>query len=147
MRVEGDMAVLVNVCLHHLHANSTMSPSCARCAPTGSNASLVHYYGQSTAWGAPAALHAAACADQNRATLSTQLADRSARVPQLLGSGAYMAMELCRSLCEGREAARGPGAASKVQKWSAWRHSPCAPRTHSAPLPALSLGCRVAMDV
>jgi hypothetical protein len=81
--------------LHHLHAIITMSPSCARCAPTGSNASLVHHYGLPTAWGAPAALHAAACADRNSATLSTQLSDRSARAPQLLGSGAYMAMEQC----------------------------------------------------
>jgi hypothetical protein len=89
------MAVLANVFLHNSDAISAMSPSCARCAPTGSNASLVHYYGQSTVWGAPACLHAAACADQNSVALSTQLADRSARVPQLLGSGAYMAMELC----------------------------------------------------
>jgi hypothetical protein len=139
------MAVLVNDLLHNSHAIITMSPSCARCAPTDSDASLVHYYGQSTAWGAPAALHAAACADQNSATLSPQLSDRSARVPQLLGSGAYMAMEQCRSLWEGREAARGPGAASpKVV-----RMAPLAMRssTHSAPVPALSLGCRVAMDV
>jgi hypothetical protein len=45
-----------------LHAISTMSPCSARCAPTGSNASLVHHYGLPTAWGAPACLHAAACA-------------------------------------------------------------------------------------
>jgi hypothetical protein len=89
------MAVLVDVLLHDSHAISTMSPSCARWAPTGSNASLVHYYGQPKSWGAPACLHAAACADQNRVTLSTQLADHSARAPQLLGSGAYMAMEQC----------------------------------------------------
>jgi hypothetical protein len=66
------MAVLVNVFLHHSHAISTMPPSCARCAPTGSDASLVHYYGQPTAWGAPACLHAAACADRNSVTLSMQ---------------------------------------------------------------------------
>jgi hypothetical protein len=60
-RVERDMAVLVNTFCSSSHAISTMSPSCARCAPTGSNASLVHYYGQPTAWGAPACLYAAAC--------------------------------------------------------------------------------------
>jgi hypothetical protein len=81
--------------LHHSHAISSMSPSCARCAPTGSNASLVHYCGQSTAWGAPAALHAAACADRNSVMLSPQLSDRSARAPQLLDSGVYMAMGQC----------------------------------------------------
>jgi hypothetical protein len=95
MRVERDMAVLVNVFLHHSHAISTMSPSCARCAPTGSNASLVHHYGLPTAWGAPACLHAAACADRNSATLSSQLSDHSARAPQLLDSGVSMAMKQC----------------------------------------------------
>jgi hypothetical protein len=89
MRVERDMAVLVDVCLH---AISSMPPSSARCAPTGSSASLVHHFGLPTAWGASACLHAAACADRNSVPLSPQLSDRSARAPQLLGSGAYMAM-------------------------------------------------------
>jgi hypothetical protein len=78
--------------LQHSHGNSTMPPSCARRAPTDSNASLVHYYGLPTAWGAPACLHAAACADQNSVTLSPQLADRSTSAPQLLDSGVSMAM-------------------------------------------------------
>jgi hypothetical protein len=125
MRVEGDMAVLVNVFLHDSHEISTMSPSCARCAPTGSNASLVHYYGQPTAWGAPAALHAAACVDQNRVTLSTRLGDRSARAPHLQDSGVSMAMGQCRSLWQGREAVRGPVAASQNVVCEA--PAPCAP--------------------
>jgi hypothetical protein len=104
MRAERVMAVLVHVCLH---AISTMPPSCARCAPTGSNASLVHHYGLPTAWGAPACLHAAACADRNRVTLSPQLSDRSARAPQLLHSGLYMVMDQCRSLEGGPQAVRG----------------------------------------
>jgi hypothetical protein len=141
-RVEKDMAVLVNVLLHHLHEISTTSPSCARCAPTDSN--LVQY-GLPTAWGAPACLHAAACADHNRATQSTQLADHSARAPQLLGSGAYMAMDQCQSLEGGPQGGAGPGAASpKVVRMASLAMRP---RTHSAPVPALSLGCRVAMDV
>jgi hypothetical protein len=114
-----------------------MSPSCARCAPTRSDASLVPYYGQSTAWEAPACLHAAACADRNRVTLSTQLADRSARAPQLLGSGVPMAMDQCQSLCEGLEAARGPGAASPNVVCEApapcAQHSQGAPPSHSGP--------------
>jgi hypothetical protein len=114
-----------------LHAISTMSPSCARCAPTDSNASLVHHYGLPTTWGAPACLHAAACADRNRATLSMQLADRSARAPQLLGSGAYMAMELCRSLEGGPQAGRGPGAASPNVVCEA--PAPCAPAPAGRP--------------
>jgi hypothetical protein len=54
MRVYIDMAVIVNVCLHHSHMISTMSPSCALCSPTSSDASLFHYYGLTKAWGAPA---------------------------------------------------------------------------------------------
>jgi hypothetical protein len=47
MRVEGDMAVILNgffarFACDQLLIISTMSPSCARCAPTGSNASVVH---------------------------------------------------------------------------------------------------------
>jgi hypothetical protein len=95
MRVEGDVAVLENVFLHDSHEISTMSPSCARCAPTGSNASLVYHYGLPTAWGRPACLPSAACEDRNSVTLSTQLADRSARAPQLLDSGVSMAMGQC----------------------------------------------------
>jgi hypothetical protein len=111
MRVERDMAVLVNVCFA---CDQTMPPSCARCAPTGSNASLVHYYGQSTAWGAPACLHEAACADRNSVTLSPQFGDRSARAPQLLHSGLYMAMEPCRSLEGGPRG--GAGAWGRISK-------------------------------
>jgi hypothetical protein len=46
-------------------------------------------------------------ADRNRVTMSPQLSDRSARAPQLLHSGLYMAMELCRSLEGGPQAVRG----------------------------------------
>jgi hypothetical protein len=130
-RVERDMAVIANVFLHDSRAISAMSPSCALCAPTGSDASLVHHYGLPTAWGAPACLHAAACADRNSVMLMTQLGDRSARAPQLLGSGAYMAMELCRSLCEGRKAVRGPGAASPNVVCEA--PAPCAPAPAGRP--------------
>jgi hypothetical protein len=131
--------------LHHAHAISTMSPSCARCASTGSNASLVYYYGLPTAWGAPACLHAAACADRNSVSLSPQLYDRSARAPQLLHSGLYMAMEQCRSLWENREAVRGPLAASPNVVRMASRAMRSS--TRSTPLPALKLRSVTAMDV
>jgi hypothetical protein len=105
-RVERYMAVLVNVFLRGSHGINTMSPSCARRAPAGSKASLVHYYGQPTACRAPACLHAAACADRNSVTLSPQL-------------------------WEGREAVRGAVAASPNVVCEA--PAPCAPARAARP--------------
>ena len=83
------MAVLVQRLLQHSTEISTMSPSCARCAPTDSNDSLVHYYGRPKAWGAPACLHAAACEDHNTVTLSPQLGDPQRRGPAASRIGCF----------------------------------------------------------
>jgi uncharacterized protein YcgL (UPF0745 family) len=78
-RVERDMAVLKNAFCssfacdqHHVTKLYTVRSHRLQCLPN----ELVHHYGQPKAWGAPVCLYAAACADQNRVTLSTQLADQ-----------------------------------------------------------------------